>query len=126
MAHQVQDGHDGRRYPARVEWCLTPFDARGQAGAVVVVGSGVGSARAASIWVRSSSVSWRIEAGGSSASKRSSSRFASCTRPLRKNTMARKACTSGYSGSRSEEHTSELQSLMRNSYAVICLKKKKK
>src|SRR3546814_10677568 len=26
--------------------------------------------------------------------------------------------------SRSEEHTSELQSLMRNSYAVFCLKKK--
>src|SRR3546814_6041695 len=26
---------------------------------------------------------------------------------------------------RSEEHTSELQSLMRTSYAVICLKKKK-
>src|SRR3546814_3913456 len=26
---------------------------------------------------------------------------------------------------RSEEHTSELQSLMRNSYAVLCLKKKK-
>src|SRR3546814_2565983 len=26
---------------------------------------------------------------------------------------------------RSEEHTSELQSLMRNSYAVYCLKKKK-
>src|SRR3546814_6876107 len=30
------------------------------------------------------------------------------------------------SGSRSEEHTSELQSLMRISYAVFCLKKKKK
>src|SRR3546814_10678121 len=29
-------------------------------------------------------------------------------------------------GIRSEEHTSELQSLMRNSYAVFCLKKKKK
>src|SRR3546814_3180603 len=29
------------------------------------------------------------------------------------------------SGDRSEEHTSELQSLMRISYAVICLKKKK-
>src|SRR3546814_8700974 len=29
-------------------------------------------------------------------------------------------------GFRSEEHTSELQSLMRNSYAVFCLKKKKK
>src|SRR3546814_1114007 len=29
------------------------------------------------------------------------------------------------SGARSEEHTSELQSLMRISYAVFCLKKKK-
>src|SRR3546814_10329641 len=29
-----------------------------------------------------------------------------------------------YSSGRSEEHTSELQSLMRNSYAVFCLKKK--
>src|SRR3546814_2028190 len=29
-----------------------------------------------------------------------------------------------YSGFRSEEHTSELQSLMRISYAVFCLKKK--
>src|SRR3546814_5771963 len=28
-------------------------------------------------------------------------------------------------GDRSEEHTSELQSLMRISYAVVCLKKKK-
>src|SRR3546814_6377122 len=28
-------------------------------------------------------------------------------------------------GARSEEHTSELQSLMRNSYAVFCLKKNK-
>src|SRR3546814_2852490 len=30
-----------------------------------------------------------------------------------------------YRGIRSEEHTSELQSLMRISYAVFCLKKKK-
>src|SRR3546814_8230653 len=30
-----------------------------------------------------------------------------------------------YGGTRSEEHTSELQSLMRISYAVFCLKKKK-
>src|SRR3546814_5393051 len=30
-----------------------------------------------------------------------------------------------YTGLRSEEHTSELQSLMRHSYAVFCLKKKK-
>src|SRR3546814_3093720 len=34
--------------------------------------------------------------------------------------MARRSAT------RSEEHTSELQSLMRISYAVFCLKKKKK
>src|SRR3546814_5008251 len=32
---------------------------------------------------------------------------------------------SGYAAARSEEHTSELQSLMRISYAVFCLKKKK-
>src|SRR3546814_3085014 len=31
-----------------------------------------------------------------------------------------------YFAPRSEEHTSELQSLMRHSYAVFCLKKKKK
>src|SRR3546814_2274463 len=30
-----------------------------------------------------------------------------------------------WAAKRSEEHTSELQSLMRNSYAVFCLKKKK-
>src|SRR3546814_7412472 len=32
----------------------------------------------------------------------------------------------GWRTARSEEHTSELQSLMRISYAVFCLKKKKK
>src|SRR3546814_6618149 len=32
----------------------------------------------------------------------------------------------GFAHDRSEEHTSELQSLMRISYAVFCLKKKKK
>src|SRR3546814_8718353 len=31
----------------------------------------------------------------------------------------------GSRGTRSEEHTSELQSLMRHSYAVFCLQKKK-
>src|SRR3546814_6409958 len=35
------------------------------------------------------------------------------------------ACPNLQAGSRSEEHTSELQSLMRISYAVFCLKKKK-
>src|SRR3546814_6625449 len=32
----------------------------------------------------------------------------------------------GLSDDRSEEHTSELQSLMRTSYAVFCMKKKRK
>src|SRR3546814_3656956 len=36
-------------------------------------------------------------------------------------TRCRRRCTT----TRSEEHTSELQSLMRISYAVFCLKKKK-
>src|SRR3546814_9335473 len=35
------------------------------------------------------------------------------------------ACVGVCRGLRSEEHTSELQSLMRISYAVFCLKKKK-
>src|SRR3546814_6917337 len=37
---------------------------------------------------------------------------------------ARAAITGDRSSERSEEHTSELQSLMRISYAVFCLKKK--
>src|SRR3546814_7248004 len=40
---------------------------------------------------------------------------------------AQKLCRAGIAAAeppRSEEHTSELQSLMRNSYAVFCLKKK--
>src|SRR3546814_2241041 len=44
-------------------------------------------------------------------------------RPLSRRRLTRRACAPS-SGSRSEEHTSELQSLMRNSYAVFCLNKK--
>src|SRR3546814_1900643 len=43
-------------------------------------------------------------------------------------TLSRPRCSeklSSHPGRRSEEHTSELQSLMRISYAVFCLKKKK-
>src|SRR3546814_6198446 len=39
---------------------------------------------------------------------------------------AHRPVRSKYGARRSEEHTSELQSLMRISYAVFCLKKKKK
>src|SRR3546814_8631297 len=42
------------------------------------------------------------------------------TAPMKKEVRA----TIGMASSRSEEHTSELQSLMRNSYAVLCLKNK--
>src|SRR3546814_2020698 len=40
--------------------------------------------------------------------------------------LRRKRCEGPAPPERSEEHTSELQSLMRISYAVFCLKKKKK
>src|SRR3546814_7600261 len=39
--------------------------------------------------------------------------------------LPRAALMAGEIAERSEEHTSELQSLMRSSYAVFCLKKKK-
>src|SRR3546814_5264723 len=40
--------------------------------------------------------------------------------------LPRRFQTGGSAVHRSEEHTSELQSLMRTSYAVFCLKKKNK
>src|SRR3546814_6470354 len=40
--------------------------------------------------------------------------------------LGRRCGCLGKIAARSEEHTSELQSLMRISYAVLCLKKKKK
>src|SRR3546814_9184375 len=49
------------------------------------------------------------------------------SRPAPRNTCRRRRCGLGdrSRSRRSEEHTSELQSLMRISYAVFCLKKKK-
>src|SRR3546814_6761055 len=44
--------------------------------------------------------------------------------PRKQRAEVRKALESGLTVTRSEEHTSELQSLMRISYAVFCLKKK--
>src|SRR3546814_3059567 len=56
---------------------------------------------------------------------RPSGEFQARPRPLR-GPQARTACRrdSGLDPHRSEEHTSELQSLMLLSYAVLCLKKK--
>src|SRR3546814_4732342 len=50
---------------------------------------------------------------------------ATSARPCRRR-RGRSARSDSRRRSRSEEHTSELQSLMRISYAVFCLKKKKK
>src|SRR3546814_1573840 len=46
--------------------------------------------------------------------------------PCRRSRLAGPSRADGEELGRSEEHTSELQSLMRISYAVFCLKKKKK
>src|SRR3546814_10713881 len=45
--------------------------------------------------------------------------------PVTATTSGRGASLGRNTGVRSEEHTSELQSLMRISYAAVCLKKKK-
>src|SRR3546814_3950670 len=45
--------------------------------------------------------------------------------PLRRQGRVGEGCLRASPRTRSEEHTSELQSLMRISYAVFCLKKKK-
>src|SRR3546814_9869636 len=67
----------------------------------------------------------------SSGARQLSSRTSNCSgirRRARSSTdnaiSARTACTASACTNRSEEHTSELQSLMRISYAVFCLKKK--
>src|SRR3546814_6916657 len=62
-------------------------------------------------------------AGGESRGRGTSGRGGTCAvvpRPAR-----RRRYSGRNGGDRSEEHTSELQSLMRISYAVFCLKKQK-
>src|SRR3546814_2223274 len=51
--------------------------------------------------------------------------FYACKAPLNYPGTCNPALDEALKDSRSEEHTSELQSLMRISYAVYCLKKKK-
>src|SRR3546814_6067748 len=53
-------------------------------------------------------------------------RYSSRTRLNTDSSARPRPCAAPRAGWRSEEHTSELQSLMRISYAVFCLKKKKK
>src|SRR3546814_2720458 len=51
--------------------------------------------------------------------------IAACTAATACAAVPQRLVIVGASAGRSEEHTSELQSLMRSSYAVFCLKKKK-
>src|SRR3546814_7957950 len=58
--------------------------------------------------------------------KRSPSICSRCSRLARHRiTSSREECGQHRHSWRTEEHTSELQSLMRNSYTIFCLKKKK-
>src|SRR3546814_4546086 len=54
---------------------------------------------------------------------RAASQNQSCSDTSRGSRTGKPSARNSASVSRSEEHTSELQSLMRNSYAVFCLKK---
>src|SRR3546814_8316903 len=64
----------------------------------------------------------RSKSNGSECSSRSSLRYCSTSPRLRRRISDLPFVMGAM---RSEEHTSELQSLMRISYAVFCLKKKK-
>src|SRR3546814_1059926 len=70
-------------------------------------------------------VSATVGTSGNKAERSAESKAMGCSVPAR---MCGNEATmvSTAKGIRSEEHTSELQSLMRISYAVFCLKKKKK
>src|SRR3546814_8248221 len=63
--------------------------------------------------------------GGRRGSRRGGARAARARRGGRRRGGGELHLPRGHGGGRSEEHTSELQSLMRISYAVFCLKKKK-
>src|SRR3546814_1951621 len=58
----------------------------------------------------------------SARSENAPKRQAGAFHPMRSGRNVQKSI--GFENLRSEEHTSELQSLMRSSYAVFCLKKK--
>src|SRR3546814_6511527 len=73
---------------------------------------------------RSRSLVRRAAEPGECLQRRGQARAVGLHRPLRRGCDARQQPDARLA--RSEEHTSELQSLMRISYAVFCLKKKKK
>src|SRR3546814_3845720 len=89
-------------------------------GLIHVVGrSGAGSAHSATMSEKTVSVVTRKRSDTSSFFRLRDRRNPSSGR------IARWRGSTQWTDGRSEEHTSELQSLMRISYAVFCLKKKK-
>src|SRR3546814_6017341 len=84
----------------------------------------VGSSLSGRWWSTGNSVLQGHRAGSAMPSPRASPASAAAGSPP--DTCGRGGTAPGNAGRRrSEEHTSELQSLMRISYAVFCLKKKK-
>src|SRR3546814_2577789 len=73
---------------------------------------------------RSSSSASSPSSGSASESSPSSPSVSSVEESSSPSSISSSSSSSSWGGTRSEEHTSELQSLLRNSYAVFCLQKK--
>src|SRR3546814_1227003 len=74
---------------------------------------------------KSIGMKWSSEGNVGKVARACSSTFLQLTERPRRDGMRASAAKPAPPRLRSEEHTSELQSLMRISYAVFCLKKKK-
>src|SRR3546814_5755245 len=74
---------------------------------------------------RTSGCSWSSSRAGSRRSESSTRVLATSDSAEFRSPLAAELADERDAADRSEEHTSELQSLMRISYAVFCLKKKK-
>src|SRR3546814_1236471 len=79
---------------------------------------------ASSIGASIANLARKPDSGGNPASSSAHSRKLTPSIATGAGITTRLSSSAAYSP-RSEEHTSELQSLMRNTYAVFCLKKKK-
>src|SRR3546814_5978845 len=92
------------------------------------VGHGIGHATTTPLSARSCSISRTsrptVSRGASNLAESRSAMAATVVAPSQSRRIST-AISSGTKNRRSEEHTSELQSLMRISYAGFCLKKKK-
>src|SRR3546814_8317055 len=98
--------------------CSSDLEARSEVAASPASGSGsAGSACLATEW------SW-VRRGLAPAAKTADPAATEST-PVQRPCSRTAPTAQPTTGRRSEEHTSELQSLMRISYAVFCLKKKK-